>query len=149
MSLLMSAYGKFDRDPLVATDLYSRQCALNVTAYDLGIMAGTLAAGGRNPRTGKQVVDSALVPGILAVMATAGMYDRSGQWLFRTGLPAKSGIGGGLIAVAPGKFGIGTFSPRLDVAGNSVRGQCAITDISDALGGNPFACRPSTVRRKR
>jgi glutaminase len=139
MSILMSAYKRFDGDPAVVTDLYSRQCALNVSARDLGVMAATLASGGRNPITGKRVVDSTHVPKILAVMATAGMYDRSGRWLFHTGLPAKSGVGGGIIAVAPGRFGIGTFSPRLDVAGNSVRGQKAIADISAALHGNPFA----------
>jgi glutaminase len=88
--------------------------------------------------TGKQAIDARHVPGILAVMSTAGLYDDSGKWLFHTGLPAKSGVGGGIIAVSPGKFGIGTFSPPLDAAGNSVRGQRAIAAISEALGGNPY-----------
>ena len=106
-------------------------------------MAATLAAGGKNPVTGKQVMDATKVPGVLAVMATAGLYDDSGKWLYHTGLPAKSGVGGGIIAVSPGKFGIAVVSPPLDDAGNSVRAQRAITDISNALGGNPYGARPS------
>ena len=139
ISALMSAYERFPMDPAVAVDLYTRACSINVSARDLGVMAATLAFGGKNPVTGKQVIDRSHVPGLLAIMATAGMYDDSGLWLFRTGLPAKSGVGGGLIAVSPGNFGIGTFSPPLDAAGNSVRGQKAITDVSNALNGNPFA----------
>jgi glutaminase len=103
------------------------------------MMAATLAAGGRNPVTGKQVMKTANVPQVLAVMATAGLYDDSGKWLYHTGLPAKSGVGGGIIAVSPGKFGIAVVSPPLDAAGNSVRAQKAIADISNALGGNPYA----------
>ena len=110
-----------------------------VTARDLAIMAATLANGGRNPVTGVQVMKAENVPEVLAVMATAGLYDDSGKWLYHTGLPAKSGVGGGLIAVSPGKFGIAVVSPPLDAAGNSVRGQKAIADISNALGGNPYA----------
>jgi glutaminase len=143
ISMLMSAYERFPGDPAQAVDLYTRQCAIAVTAKDLGIMAATLANGCKNPITGKQVIDARHTPGILAVMATAGLYDDSGKWLFHTGLPAKSGVGGGLIAVSPGKFGIGTFAPPLDAAGNSVRGQRAITAISTALGGNPYAARPA------
>ncbi|MFN8644682.1 MAG: glutaminase [Candidatus Binatia bacterium] len=105
-------------------------------------MAATLANGGVNPVTKKKVIDAAHVPGILAVMATAGLYDDSGKWLFATGLPAKSGVGGGIIAVSPGRFGIAAFSPPLDAAGNSVRAQKAITDVSAALGGNPYAVTP-------
>ena len=99
------------------------------------MMAATLAFGGKNPVTGKQVMDADKVPGVLAVMATAGLYDDSGKWLYHTGLPAKSGVGGGIIAVSPGKFGIAVVSPPLDDAGNSVRAQQAIADISNALGG--------------
>jgi glutaminase len=102
-------------------------------------MAATLAAGGKNPVTGKQIMDVAKVPGVLAVMATAGLYDDSGKWLSHTGLPAKSGVGGGLIAVSPGKFGIAVVAPPLDDAGNSVKGQRAIAAISNALGGNPLS----------
>jgi len=101
-------------------------------------MAATLANGGKNPVTGKQVMKVANVPEVLAVMATAGLYDDSGKWLYHTGLPAKSGVGGGIIAVSPGKFGIAVISPPLDKAGNSVRAQKAITDISNALHGNPY-----------
>jgi len=105
-------------------------------------MAATLANGGKNPITHKQVMKTENVPKVLAVMATAGLYDDSGKWLFRTGLPGKSGVGGGIIAVSPGKFGIAVISPPLDEAGNSVRAQKAIADISNALGGNPYAMKP-------
>jgi glutaminase len=143
IGMLMSAYERFPGDPARAVDLYTRQCSIAVNARDLGVMAATLANAGKNPVTGKQVIDAKLVPGILSVMATAGLYDDSGKWLFHTGLPGKSGVGGGLIAVSPGKFGIGTFSPPLDAAGNSVRGQRAITAVSDALGGNPYVVKPA------
>jgi glutaminase len=136
---LMLAYGYIKDNWQQAVDLYTRQCSIGVNARDLGVMAATLAAGGKNPVTGKQVMDPAKVPGVLAVMATAGLYDDSGKWLYHTGLPAKSGVGGGLIAVSPGKFGIAVVSPPLDDAGNSVRAQRAITAISNELGGNPLA----------
>ena len=139
ISSLMSAYERFPMDPAVAVDLYTRQCSINVSAHDLAVMGATLAFGGRNPVTGKQVIDASHVPGLLAIMSTAGMYDDSGKWLFHTGLPTKSGVGGGLVGVSPGKFGIGTFAPPLDAAGNSVRGQRAITDIVRQLGANPYA----------
>jgi glutaminase len=139
---LMFAYGYVKSNWQQAVDLYTRQCSIGVNARDLAMMAATLAAGGRNPVTGKQVMDAAKVPGVLAVMATAGLYDDSGKWLYHTGLPAKSGVGGGIIAVSPGKFGIAVVSPPLDDAGNSVRAQRAITDISNAVGGNPFAATP-------
>ena len=138
---LMYAYGYIKTDWRQAVDLYTRQCSIGVNARDLGVMAATLAAGGRNPVTGKQVMDAAKVPAVLAVMATAGLYDDSGKWLYHTGLPAKSGVGGGLIAVSPGKFGIAVVSPPLDDAGNSVRAQRAITVVSNTLGGNPLAAR--------
>lgn len=135
---LMLAYGYIKDNWQQAVDLYTRQCSIGVNARDLAVMASTLAFGGKNPVTGKQVVDGSKVPGILAVMATAGLYDDSGKWLYHTGLPAKSGVGGGIIAVSPGKFGIAVVSPPLDDAGNSVRAQRAIADISNALGGNPY-----------
>lgn len=136
---LMAAYGRFPMDPAIATDLYTRQCAISVSARDLAVMAATLAFGGYNPVTRRRVLDSEHVPGVLAVMATAGLYDDTGKWLFQCGLPAKSGVGGGIAAVAPGKFGIAAFSPPLDDAGNSVRGQRAIIDITRALNANPYA----------
>lgn len=136
---LMFAYGHIKSDPDRATDIYTEQCSVAVNARDLATMAATLANGGKNPVTGKQVLDAKYVPNVLAVMATAGLYDESGKWLYATGLPAKSGVGGGLLAVSPGKFGIAVVSPPLDAAGNSVRAQKAIADISNALGGNPYA----------
>jgi len=139
---LMLAYGYIKDNWQQAVDLYTRQCSIGVNAKDLAMMAATLAAGGKNPVTGKQVMDAAKVPGVLAVMATAGLYDDSGKWLYHTGLPAKSGVGGGIIAVSPGKFGIAVVSPPLDDAGNSVRAQKAIADISNALGGNPYVAKP-------
>jgi glutaminase len=141
IAMLMFAYERIKSDPLQATDIYTEQCSVNVNAKDLAIMAATLANGGKNPVTGKQVVRAENVPEVLAVMATAGLYDDSGKWLYRTGLPAKSGVGGGLIAVSPGKFGIAVVSPPLDKAGNSVRAQRAIADITTALGGNPYEVR--------
>jgi glutaminase len=135
---LMYAYGYIKDNWQQAVDLYTRQCSIGVNAKDLAVMAGTLALGGKNPVTNKQVMDAGKVPGVLAVMATAGLYDDSGKWLYHTGLPAKSGVGGGIIAVSPGKFGIAVVSPPLDDAGNSVRAQRAITEISNALGGNPY-----------
>jgi glutaminase len=138
---LMLAYGYIKSNWPQAVDLYTRQCSIGVTAKDLGMMAATLANAGKNPVTGKQVLDPAKVPGVLAVMATAGLYDDSGKWLYHTGLPAKSGVGGGIIAVSPGKFGIAVVSPPLDDAGNSIRAQRAIADISNALGGNPYAVK--------
>jgi len=142
IGMLMYAYGYIKANPQQATDVYTEQCSVSVNAKDLAMMAATLANGGKNPVTGKQVMKNENVPKVLAVMATAGLYDDSGKWLFRTGLPGKSGVGGGIIAVSPGKFGIAVISPPLDDAGNSVRAQKAIADISNALGGNPYASKP-------
>ena len=142
IGMLMLAYGYIKAEPQRATDVYTEQCSVSVNAKDLAMMAATLANGGRNPVTKKQVMKNENVSKVLAVMATAGLYDDSGKWLFRTGLPGKSGVGGGIIAVSPGKFGIAVVSPPLDEAGNSVRAQNAIADISNALGGNPYAVKP-------
>ncbi len=139
---LMYAYEFIKDKPLQATDVYTEQCSVSVNAKDLAMMAGVLANGGKNPVTGKQVMKPANVGPVLAVMATAGLYDDSGKWFYHTGLPGKSGVGGGIIAVSPGKFGIAVISPPLDEAGNSVRAQKAIADVSNALGGNPLASKP-------
>ncbi len=143
IGMLMHAYGYIKQNPAQATDLYTRQCSVGVNARDLATMAATLAFGGRNPVTGKQAISTENVPYVLAVMATAGLYDDSGKWLYHTGLPAKSGVGGGIIAVAPGKFGIAVVSPPLDEAGNSIRAQRAIEHIVNALALNPYASKPS------
>ena len=140
---LMYAYGHIKADPDRATDIYTKQCSVGVNAKDLAAMAATLANGGLNPITGKRVMKTENVPEVLAVMATAGLYDDSGKWYYHTGLPAKSGVGGGIIAVSPGLFGIAVISPPLDKAGNSVRAQKAIRDVSIALGGNPLAPQPA------
>jgi glutaminase len=142
IAMLMYAYGHIKDKPLQACDVYTEQCAVSVNAKDLAMMAATLANGGKNPVTHKQCMKAANVPKALAVMATAGLYDDSGKWLFTTGLPGKSGVGGGIIAVSPGKFGIAVISPPLDAAGNSVKAQKTIAEVSNAVGGNPYAMKP-------
>jgi glutaminase len=139
---LLASYGRFYGDPLESVDMYTRQCSLDVTAADLAVMAATLADGGLNPVTKEQVIDREVCPPVLAVMATSGLYESSGDWLYQVGLPGKSGVGGGIITVAPGKGGLGTFSPLLDRAGNSIRGQLATQFLSTRLGLNIFASRP-------
>ena len=148
IGMLMYAYEYIKENPMQAVDLYTKQCSIGVNAKDLATMAATLAFGGTNPVTKKKVFDAAVVPKVLAVMATAGLYDDSGKWLYQTGLPGKSGVGGGIIAVSPGKFGIAVISPPLDDAGNSVKAQKAITDISNALGGNPYAVTTAAAKKK-
>jgi len=139
---LLHAYGRMYFDPVQATDLYTRQCSINVQARNLATMAATLANGGVNPLTNKKVVSPETVMHTLAVMATAGLYDNSGIWLFNTGMPAKSGVGGGLLAVCPGRFGIAVVSPPLDAAGNSVKGQKAIRYVVDKFRLNPYLVHP-------
>lgn len=139
---LLYAYGRMYFDPVQSTDIYTKQCALNVNARDLATMAGTLANGGVNPVTKKKVVSQETVMYTLPVMATAGLYDNSGMWLYSTGLPAKSGVGGGLLAVFPGKFGIAVVSPPLDEAGNSVRAQYVIKYVIDQLKLDPYWIEP-------
>ncbi len=129
-------------DPREAIDLYTRQCSLNVSARDLAVMGATLADGGVNPISGERVVDSSVCHYALAVMATAGFYETSGDWLYEVGLPGKSGIGGGIVTVSPGKGGIGTFAPPLDSAGNSVKGQLAARYLSQRLGMDLFVSAP-------
>lgn len=135
---MLRGLGAIDADPNLATDLYTRQCALDVSARDLGVMGATLADGGVNPLTGLQVVDPEVCHYTLAVMATAGLYETSGDWLYEIGMPGKSGIGGGILAVSPGKGAIATFAPPLDPVGNSVRGQLATKFLSRRLGLDLF-----------
>jgi glutaminase len=137
-------------DPAEAVELYTRQCSLLVTARDLAVMGATLAAGGVNPVTGERVIDASVCHYTLAVMLTSGLYESSGDWLYEIGLPGKSGIGGGIVTVSPGKGGLGTFAPRLDARGNSVKGQLAARHLSSSLGMNllssaPAAPSPATV----
>ena len=139
ISKILDAYGRMGSDPLEATTVYTKQCSVNVTSHDLGVMGATLANHGINPLTGKRVLKSEYVPRLLAVMATAGLYDNAGDWLYATGAPAKSGVGGGLLTVIPGKLAIGVVSPPLDKYGNSVRAQKATIYIIEKLGLNPYA----------
>jgi len=139
---LLESYDRLYFDPDVATDVYTMQCSVLVNARDLAVMGATLADGGVNPQTGIRVLDEDLCRRILAVLATAGLYERSGEWLYETGLPGKSGVSGGIVTIAPGKGGLGTWSPPLDGAGNSVRGQAITRRLSEDLGLNLFASRP-------
>ena len=120
-------------DPMEACDIYTRQCSTLVTTVDLAVMGATLASGGSNPLTGKRVVAHANVPHVLAEMTMEGIYTHSGDWAYTVGLPAKSGVGGGLVAVVPGRLAIAAFSPLLDKAGNSVRAQAAVAQIAHTL----------------
>lgn len=146
---LLQSYGRIDLDPAEIVDTYTRQCSLTVTATDIAVMGATLADGGANPVTGEQVVSAAVCRDTLAVMAAAGMYERSGEWLFEIGLPGKSGVSGGIMTVAPGKGGIGAYSPKLDRAGNSVRGRRATAYLSKALGLDIFASAVHSGRQTR
>jgi glutaminase len=140
---LLESYDRLYTDPPEATDLYTRQSSLSVTARDLAVMGATLAGGGVNPVTGERVVDVMSCRCTLAVMTTAGLYETSGDWLYDVGLPGKSGIGGGIVTVAPGKGGLGTFAPLLDEAGNSVKGQLAAAFLSRRLGMDLFVSNPA------
>ncbi|MBL7260078.1 glutaminase A [Paractinoplanes lichenicola] len=144
---LLESYGRITRDPLEVVDVYTRQCALSVDARDLAVMGATLADGGVNPVTGERVVSAEVCRDTLAALAANGLYERSGEWLAEIGLPGKSGVAGGLVTVAPGKTGIGAYAPRLDPAGNSVRGQIATAYLSRALGLNIFASDPHVRER--
>ena len=140
---MLQSYGRIYMDPAAAVDLYTKQCALNVSARDLAVMGATLADGGVNPITKERVVDADVCHYALAVMATAGLYETSGDWLFDIGLPGKSGIGGGIVTVSPGKGGLGTFAPPLDSAGNSVKGQLVAKFLSQQLGMDLFVSKPA------
>lgn len=139
---MLQGYGRIYMNPAEAVDLYTKQCALNVSARDLAVMGATLADGGVNPITKERVVDASVCHYALAVMTTAGLYETSGDWLFDIGLPGKSGIGGGIVTVSPGKGGLGTFAPPLDSAGNSVKGQLVAKFLSQELGMDLFVSQP-------
>ena len=136
---LLESYGRLYFDPDQSTDIYTRQCSLEVTVHDLAVMAATLANGGVNPMTGAVVIVPGVCRRVLAVMATAGLYELSGDWLYEIGVPGKSGVSGGIVTVSPGKGGLATFSPPLDAAGNSVRGQLVTKYLAERLGLNLFA----------
>lgn len=131
---MLQSVGAIYSDPVEAVELYTRQCSLNVSARDLAVMGATLAHGGFNPVTREQVVKPEVCHYALAVMLTAGLYETSGDWLYEIGLPGKSGIGGGIVTVSPGKGGLGTFGPRIDKEGNSVKGQLVAQFLSQRLG---------------
>lgn len=139
---LLEGYGRMYCDALEATDVYTKQCSLKVTARDLAIMGATLADGGVNPLTRERVIDASHCKHVLAALATAGLYEHSGDWLYEVGLPGKSGVSGGIFAAVPGKGGLGTFAPPLDDVGNSVKGQLVTKFLSVRLGLNLFASKP-------
>jgi glutaminase len=135
-------YERLYADPEISMRVYTKQCSVGVTTKDLAIMGATLANGGLNPKTGKRMINEAYVPELLAIMLTAGFYDGSGYWSMTAGLPAKTGVGGGIVAVVPGEMSIAAFSPRLDEYGNSVRAQNAIRYIAGELGVGIFGPNP-------
>ena len=139
---LLNSYGRLYFDPDLATEVYTRQCSLEVSVHDLAVMAATLSNGGVNPQTQERVIARGVCRRVLAVMATAGLYELSGDWLYEIGMPGKSGVSGGIVTVSPGKGGLATFSPPLDKAGNSVRGQLVTKFLSERLGLNLFASEP-------
>ncbi|HYX75619.1 MAG TPA: glutaminase A, partial [Gaiellaceae bacterium] len=138
LARLLQSYDRLYSDPAEAVELYTRQSCLRVTARDLAVMGATLANGGVNPLTHERAADEESCHCTLAVMATAGLYETSGDWLYDIGLPGKSGIGGGIVTVSPGKGGLGTFSPLLDSAGNSIKGQLVAAFLSRRLGLDLF-----------
>jgi glutaminase len=135
-------YGRLYAPPEEALRVYTRQCSIGVNASELAVMGATLANGGVNPLTGRRLLPAAHIPELLAIMATAGFYDESGEWMFRAGLPSKTGVGGGIVSVVPGKMAIAAFSPRLDEAGNSIRAMRAIRQIAGELGVGLYGPNP-------
>lgn len=131
---LLKNYNRIYDDPDMSLDLYTRQCSLGVTSAQLAAMAATIASGGVNPLTGKRVFDPAIAPKITTLIATVGFYQHSGDWLYTSGIPAKSGVGGGVLGVLPGVLGIAAFAPPLDDAGNSVKAQAAVKEFMQILG---------------
>lgn len=146
LSYLLAKYDRIYSDPFQSVDVYTKECSVGVTALQLARMGATLANNGRNPATGEQVIKRENVPEILSVMMMAGLYDGSGGWAWHVGIPAKSGVGGGLVAVMPGKGAIAVFAPPLDEAGNSVKGQEVIDYVAERLDLNLFS--PASVGLK-
>jgi glutaminase len=146
LAMLLAKYERIYADPIESVDIYTKQCSVGVNATQLARMGAVLANNGKNPATGEQVIKTADVPYILSTMTMAGLYDSSGSWAWHVGLPAKSGVGGGIVAVAPGKGAIAVFAPRLDEAGNSVKAQKVIEYVADKLDYNLFS--PSSVGLK-
>ena len=139
---LLYNYERLYADPEESLRVYTRQCSIGINAKDLAMMGATLANGGVNPGTGRRMLPAEHVPELLAIMATAGFYDESGEWMFNAGLPAKTGVGGGVVAVVPEKFAIAAFSPRLNEAGNSIRSMRAIRQIAGELGVGLYGSNP-------
>jgi glutaminase len=139
---LLYNYERLYSDPLEATDVYTKQSSVGVTARQLAMMGATLANGGKNPKTGKQLIDPGNIPEILSLMLMAGFYDEAGIWAYTASLPAKTGVGGGIVAVVPGRMSIVGFSPRLNEAGNSVRALRAIEHLSRTLELGLFGPNP-------
>lgn len=135
---LLDSYGYMYSDPIEACDVYTKGCSVDITAVDLATMGATLACGGVNPVTKKRVITETHVSKILAEITMNGLYDSTGDWQYKVGLPGKSGVGGGILAVVPGVLAIGAFSPPLDIFGNSVRGQLAAEYLSNSLNLNLF-----------
>ena len=146
LSMLLAKYDRIYADPFESVDIYTKQCSVGVNATQLARMGATLANNGKNPATGEQVIKSEDIPFILSVMTMAGLYDSSGYWAWHVGLPSESGVGGGIVAVAPGKGAIAVFAPRLDEAGNSVKAQKVIQYVADKLDYNVYS--PSSVGLK-
>lgn len=136
---LLKNYNRIYDDPSMSLDLYTRQCSLGITAAQLSIAAATVANNGVNPVTKKQVFDAALSPKIISLVATVGFYQHTGDWMYTSGIPAKTGVGGGVMGIFPGQFGISAFAPPLDDAGNSVKAQLAIKYIMNKMGLNVFS----------
>ncbi len=143
LSMLLAKYDRIYADPFESVDIYTKQCSVGVNVTQLARMGATLANNGINPATGEQVIKAEAIPHILSTMTVAGLYDGSGGWAWRVGLPAKSGVGGGIVAIVPGKGAIAVFAPPLDEAGNSVKAQEVIDYISEKLHYNLYS--PASV----
>ena len=147
LSYLLAKYDRIYADPFESVDIYTKQCSVGVNAVQLARMGATLANNGVNPSTGERIIKSENIPEILSTMTMAGLYDGSGGWAWRVGLPAKSGVGGGIVAIAPGKGAIAVFAPPLDEAGNSVKAQRVIEYVSHKLNYNLYS--PTSVGFKQ